>query len=70
MSALHRPGRLAIQLQQQLVDIWNTLSIEDVMKNEPLYQGNTLNDLWPRQRAFPPLRFQHEEAGITPTVQP
>jgi hypothetical protein len=54
---------------RQAVDIRNTLSIEDGMKNGLLYESNTLNDLWPRQRVFPALWFQHEDAGIRPTVQ-
>jgi Tol biopolymer transport system component len=38
-------------------DIKNTLSIEQVMKNGRLYDGDTLDELWPRQRALPPLWF-------------
>lgn len=38
-------------------DIKNTLSIQQVMKNGRLYNGDTLDELWPRQRALPPLWF-------------
>jgi Tol biopolymer transport system component len=49
-----------------LDDIRNTLSIEDVMKNGRLYDANTLDEIWPRQRALPPLWFQTEDAGLAP----
>jgi Tol biopolymer transport system component len=34
-------------------DIQNTLSIRYVMKNGRLYEGNTLNEIWPRMRKVP-----------------
>jgi Tol biopolymer transport system component len=67
------PGKFADLLilnKNPLLDIRNTLSIEDVMKNGRLYEGNTLNELWPRQQALPPLWFQYEDIDIIPTVQP
>jgi Tol biopolymer transport system component len=67
------PGKFAdliILDKNPLVDIKNTLSIEDVMKNGRLYEGNTLNELWPQQRALPPLWFQHEDVSVKPTAQP
>jgi hypothetical protein len=36
-----------------LEDIKNSHSIEYVMKNGRLYEGSTLNELWPRTRALP-----------------
>lgn len=36
-----------------LADIENTLSIEYVMKNGRLYDANTLDEIWPRQRPLP-----------------
>ena len=39
------------------LDIENTLCIDQVMKNGRLYDGDTLDELWPRQRALPPLWF-------------
>ncbi len=43
-----------------LTDIKNTLSIRQVMKNGRLYDANTLNEVWPRQRELPPLWFWKE----------
>ena len=36
-----------------LDDIKNTNTIRYVMKNGRVYEGNTLNEIWPRQRALP-----------------
>jgi hypothetical protein len=36
-----------------LDDIKNTNTIRYVMKNGRVYEGNTLNEIWPRQRAMP-----------------
>ncbi|HEX9894913.1 MAG TPA: amidohydrolase family protein [Gemmatimonadales bacterium] len=36
-----------------LADIKNTNSIRYVMKNGRLYEGDTLNEIWPRQRPLP-----------------
>jgi hypothetical protein len=44
-------------------DIKNTLSIEQVMKNGRLYDGDTLDEVWPRQRALPPLWFTDDRPG-------
>jgi len=57
------PGKLAdlIVLQQNpLEDIRNTLSIESVMKNGRLYDGETLNEQWPRTTTEPAVWFQCE----------
>lgn len=35
-----------------LTDIRNTNSVRYVMKNGRLYDGNTLNEVWPRVRAL------------------
>jgi len=37
-----------------------------VMKDGRLYDGNTLNEIWPRQRLLPPLWFQTENDAIRP----
>lgn len=36
-----------------LADLKNTNTIRYVMKNGRLYEGATLNEIWPRQRALP-----------------
>ncbi len=49
------PGKLADLIvldQNPLEDIRNTLAIRHVMKNGRLYDGNTLDEVWPRQREF------------------
>jgi Tol biopolymer transport system component len=63
------PGKFADLIvldKNPLEDIGNTLSIEDVMKNGRLYDAGTLDEIWPRQQALPPLWFQAENAAATP----
>lgn len=52
------PGKLA-DLQvldgNPLEDIRNTNTIRYVMKNGRLYDANTLDEIWPRQRKLPTL---------------
>lgn len=38
-----------------LDDILNTLTIRYVMKNGRLYEGDTLTEIWPRERDAPAL---------------
>jgi Tol biopolymer transport system component len=50
------PGKLAdlIVLDgNPLEDIHNTNTVRYVMKNGRLYEGETLNEIWPRQRVLP-----------------
>ena len=50
------PGKLADLIvldANPLEDIHNTNSVRYVMKNGRLYEGDTLNEIWPRQRALP-----------------
>jgi hypothetical protein len=59
------PGKLAdlvVLDKNPLVDIHNTNTIRYVMKNGRLYEGSTLNEVWPRQRALPPLWWWDEDA--------
>ena len=44
------------------LDIRNTLSIREVMKNGRLYDASTLDEVWPRQLPLKPLWFQQGEA--------
>lgn len=39
-----------------LEDLRNTNTIRYVMKNGRLYEGDTLNEIWPRERAFAPQK--------------
>jgi Tol biopolymer transport system component len=65
------PGKLAdlvVLDANPLDDIHNTNTIRWVMKNGRMYDGDTLDEVWPRQRKLPPLLW-HEpepntEAGI------
>jgi len=43
--------------ENPLLDIRNTLSLREVMKNGRLYDARTLDELWPRRRPLPPLWF-------------
>lgn len=57
------PGKYAdllILSADPLLDIRNAQAIEGVMKNGRLYDANTLAEVWPRQRALPPLWFQED----------
>ena len=41
-------------------DIRHTLAIGQVMKNGRLYEGDTLNEVWPRKRSLPEPWFRHD----------
>jgi len=56
------PGKLAdllILRENPLVDIRNTNTIRYVMKNGRLYEGDTLNEVWPRQLPAPDEPWRH-----------
>ncbi len=59
---------LVVLDRNPLDDIRNTDSIRYVMRGGRLYEGDTLNEVWPRQRALPDLLWTEEEphtaAGI------
>ncbi len=44
-----------------LTDIRNSSSVRYVMKNGRLYDGNTLDEVWPRVRALPRQWWWSEE---------
>jgi hypothetical protein len=57
-------GKLAdliILTKDPLVDIRNTNTIRYVMKNGVLYEGDTLNEVWPQQKPLAPLWFWKED---------
>ncbi len=57
------PGKFAdlvILTRDPRVDIRHAREIESVMKNGRLYDGATLNEIWPRERPLPPLWFWKE----------
>ncbi len=52
------PGKLAdlvVLDKSPLEDIHNTNTVRYVMKNGELFEGDTLNQLWPEQKPLPPL---------------
>ncbi len=52
------PGKLAdliVLRKNPLDDIRNTLTIRYVMKNGELFEGDTLNEVWPERKPLPPL---------------
>jgi imidazolonepropionase-like amidohydrolase len=49
-----------------LDDIKNTNTIHYVMKNGRVYDGNTLNEIWPRQRAMPKQWWMTHDALTGP----
>jgi hypothetical protein len=51
---------LVILSGNPLEDIRNTNTITHVMKNGRLYEGDTLDEVWPRQRALPDYRWQDQ----------
>jgi len=58
------PGKLAdLQVldKDPLSDVQNTLSIRYVMKNGRLYEANTLDEVWPRQRKLPRMSWLEDE---------
>jgi imidazolonepropionase-like amidohydrolase len=62
------PGKLADLLildKDPLENIRNSNTIHYVMKNGRLYEGDTLNEVWPRQRAADDQPWRH----ATPNTQ-
>jgi Tol biopolymer transport system component len=63
------PGKLAdlvVLEANPLDDIRATARIRSVMKNGRLYDGDTLDEVYPRQRALEPLWWWDDEPGSVP----
>jgi hypothetical protein len=57
-------GKLAdilVVADDPLADLRNSVKLQYVMKNGRLYEADTLNEVWPRQRPFPTPPWQHQE---------
>lgn len=66
------PGKLAdlvVLDKNPLEDIHNTLAIRYVMKNGVLYDGNTLDELWPEVKKLPPQPWWNEQPAATAPTQ-
>jgi len=48
-----------------LENIRNSANVHLVMKNGRLYEGSTLNEVWPRERALPSFHWQGQEPSNT-----
>jgi imidazolonepropionase-like amidohydrolase len=65
-------GKLADLLvlsKDPLQDIHNTTSIRYVMKNGQLFEGDTLNEVWPKQKPLEPLWFWKDNPPAGPEVK-
>jgi hypothetical protein len=61
-------GKLADMVvleRNPLDDIRNTNSVRFVMKNGRLYDGDTLDEIWPRQRPLPSYDWQRQTPAVT-----
>ena len=61
------PGKLADLIvldANPLENIRNTNTIRYVMQNGRLYDGNTLNEIWPRERAAPDEPWRHDAPNV------
>ncbi len=54
---------LVVLSENPLEDIRNTTSIRYVMKNGELYDGETLDQLWPVKKPLPPFWWWEEQVG-------
>ena len=63
-SAALKPGKLAdliVLNKDPLQDIHNTNTIRYVMKNGQMFEGDTLNEVWPQQKPLPELWWWKEK---------
>jgi hypothetical protein len=61
------PGKLAdlvVLDKDPLVDLKNTNTIKFVMKNGRLYDGNTLDEIWPRQKPAGDQPWRHTAPNV------
>jgi imidazolonepropionase-like amidohydrolase len=61
------PGKLADLLvlnSNPLDDIHNTRDLLYIVKNGVVYSADTLDEVWPAQKPFPPFFWQKDEADV------
>ncbi len=54
---------LVILSRDPLQDIHNTMAIRYVMKNGELFEGETMNQVWPQQKPLPTMWWQKDSTG-------
>jgi len=62
------PGKLAdlvVLDADPLTDIRNSAAVRYVMKNGRLYEAETLNEMWPRERTLPSFHWQRQQPDNT-----
>ncbi len=67
------PGKLADLLVldgDPLASIRNSNTVRQVMRNGRLYDGNTLDEVWPRQRSLPPQPWRQPAPQVNAGVRP
>ena len=67
------PGKLAdlvVLDANPLENIRNTNTVRYVMQNGRMFEGSTLNEIWPRQRALPPQPWRHEVPAVNAGIRP
>jgi imidazolonepropionase-like amidohydrolase len=65
------PGKLADMIildKNPLDDIHNTNTVQWVMKNGELFEGKTLNQVWPEKKSLPPLWFWKDQSPAIKTA--
>lgn len=62
MSRRYLATSLVILDANPLDDLRNSREIDRVMKNGRLYDGDTLDEVWPRQRKAGPFYWQKDPA--------
>jgi hypothetical protein len=60
---------LVVLDQNPLDNIRNTNTVRYVMKNGRLYEGDTLNEIWPRQQAAPDAAWRHYAPATTTGIR-
>ncbi len=68
-SAAGKLADLIVLDRDPLADIRNTTAIRYVMKNGRLYEGATLNEVYPRQRALAPFWWWDDAPSGVPGVE-